>query len=136
MANTLFNVARRQFLEAQINWDQDTMRCALIKTANYTFAATDVSLADVPANARLTAGQLMTTSVTTDGAADAQDVTFAAVPSGNQVGAILIYKDVDGSDANARLIAWLDTATGLPITTNGGDIIVTWDNGVNRIFRL
>jgi len=24
----------------------------------------------------------------------------------------------------------------LPITPNGGDIIVTWDNGINKIFRL
>ena len=32
--------------------------------------------------------------------------------------------------------AYIDTATGLPITPNGGDIIVTWDNGINKIFRL
>jgi len=30
----------------------------------------------------------------------------------------------------------MDTATGLPITPNGGDIIITWDNGTNRILRL
>ena len=33
-------------------------------------------------------------------------------------------------------INFIDTATGLPITPNGGDIIVTWDNGANKIFKL
>lgn len=28
------------------------------------------------------------------------------------------------------------TGSGLPITPNGGNIVVTWDNGVNKIFKL
>jgi hypothetical protein len=28
------------------------------------------------------------------------------------------------------------TGSGLPVTPNGGNIVVTWDNGVNRIFKL
>jgi hypothetical protein len=28
------------------------------------------------------------------------------------------------------------TAAGLPVTPNGGNIVVTWDSGVNRIFQL
>ena len=41
-----------------------------------------------------------------------------------------------GTEATSPLIAYIDTATGLPITPNGGDIIVTWDNGTNKIFRV
>ena len=48
---------------------------------------------------------------------------------------IIIYKDT-GTEATSPLIAMIDTATGLPITPNGGDIIVTWDNGVNKIFKV
>ena len=47
----------------------------------------------------------------------------------------LIYKQ-GVPEANGNLIAWIDTATGLPIVPNGGDIIVTWDNGNNKIFKL
>lgn len=137
MANTLYNVARSQFLEAQINWDTDDIKVLLIKTAEYSFTASHQTLADVAAVARVGTAQTLVTSVTTDGAADADDVTFPAVPSGNQIGAILIYKqDAGGTDNDTVLMAWLDTATGLPITSNGGDIIITWDNGINRIFRL
>ena len=28
------------------------------------------------------------------------------------------------------------TGSGLPVTPNGGNIIVAWDNGVNKIFKL
>lgn len=138
MANTLYNDCRKQFLEAQINWDTDDIKVILIKTSEYTFSPSHTLLTDVPALARsFTTAQTMTTSTTTDGAADADDVTFSAVEAGHQVGAILIYKQLaGGTPSDTLLLAYLDTATGLPITTNGGDIIVTWDNGINRIFRL
>ena len=48
---------------------------------------------------------------------------------------MLIYKDT-GDNATSPLIALIDSATGLPITPNGGDIIVVWDNGANKIFKL
>jgi hypothetical protein len=48
----------------------------------------------------------------------------------------VLYKHT-GSDATARLIAYIDTASsGLPVTPNGGDIVVQWDSGANRIFKL
>ena len=68
------------------------------------------------------------------GAADANDVTFTSV-TGASIEAIVLYKDT-GTDSTSPLIAFIDTATGLPITPNGGDIIVTWDNGANKIFKL
>ena len=138
MANTLYNTARERFLLADINWDLDDIKVLLVKTSDYTFNAADTNLTNINSAAyNFAAAQTLTTSVTTDGAADANDVTFSAVPSGHQIGAILIYQQLSGgTEADTVLIAWLDTATGLPITSNGGDIIITWDNGVNRIFRL
>jgi hypothetical protein len=44
-----------------------------------------------------------------------------------------------GADVAAsaqRLIAYIDTATGLPVTPNGQAIGLTFDNGANRIFKL
>lgn len=136
MANTLYNTARKQFLEAQINWDTNDIRCMLVDTSEYTFNAADVTIAEITPAARIGSPVNMVTSTTDDGAADANDVTFSSVTAGDQVGAIAIYKSYGATEADTVLIAWLDTATGLPITTNGGDIIVTWDNGINRIFRL
>ena len=66
--------------------------------------------------------------------ADAADITHTAV-SGASVESIEVYKD-SGVESTSRLIANIDTATGLPVTPNGGDITVAWDNGVNKIFKL
>ncbi len=135
MANTLYDKGRQRFLEAQINWLSDTVKVLLVDTGAYTANfTTHEFFADIPVSARVTTPVTLVSKATDDGAADAADVTFAAV-SGPTIEAIVIFKDT-GTEATSPLIAYIDTATGLPITPNGGDIIVTWDNGPNKIFKL
>jgi hypothetical protein len=136
MANALYDSARAAFLRGQINWENDVFHVILVDTAVYTvnLSANSV-LGDIPVGSRITSSVGLTAnSVQSNGAADADDVTFTAV-SGDSIETLVIYKFVT-NDADSPLIAYIDTATGLPITPNGGDIIVTWDNGTNRIFRL
>ena len=135
MANTLYDSARQRFLEAQINWMTDTVKVILVDTGAYT-PQTSIHqyLADIPISARIAGPVTLTSKATTGGAADAADVTFTSV-SGTSIEAIVIYIDT-GTEATSPLIAYIDTATGLPITPNGGDIIVTWDNGTNKIFKV
>lgn len=135
MANTLYDYARQRFLEAQINWMTDTIKVLLVDTGAYT-PQTSVHqyLSDIPTSARIAGPVTLTAKATTGGAADAADVTFPTV-SGASIEAIVIYADT-GTDSTSPLIAYIDTATGLPITPNGGDIIVTWDNGTNKIFKV
>jgi hypothetical protein len=45
------------------------------------------------------------------------------------------YKDT-GTESTSLLIFYIDTATGLPCTPNGGNITVAWDSGANKIFKL
>ncbi len=135
MANTLYDFARQRFLEAQINWMSDNIKCILVDTGAYTpQTAVHQYLADIPISARIAGPVTLTSKATTGGAADAADCTFTSV-SGPSIEAIVIYSDT-GSEATSPLIAYIDTATGLPITPNGGDIIVTWDNGTNKIFKV
>lgn len=135
MANTLFDYCRQMFLEGKINWMTDTVKCILVDTGAYTpQTATHKYLSDIATSARVAGPVTLTAKSTTGGAADAADCTFTAV-SGASIEAIVIYRD-SGSEATSELIAWIDTATGLPITPNGGDIIVTWDNGSNKIFKV
>ncbi len=135
MANTLYDYARQRFLEAQINWMTDTIKVVLVDNGAYT-PQTSVHqyLSDIPTSARIAGPVTLTSKATTGGAADAGDITFTAV-SGTSIEAIIIYVD-SGAEATSPLIAFIDTATGLPITPNGGDIIVTWDNGTNKIFKV
>jgi hypothetical protein len=135
MANTLYDAARQRFLEAQINWMTDTIKCILVDTGAYTpQTSTHQYLSDISGSARIAGPVTLTSKSTAGGAADAADCTFPSV-SGPSIEAIVIYVDT-GTEATSPLIAYIDTATGLPITPNGGDIIVTWDNGANKIFKV
>jgi hypothetical protein len=135
MANALYDKGREGFLDGSIDWDSDDIRVILIDTDDYTVnLATHDNLDDIPAAARVATSGALTGKTVTDGVADADDVTFSSV-TGDQSEALVIYKHT-GTESTSRLIAYIDSATGLPVTPNGGDITVQWDNGVNKIFKL
>lgn len=135
MANALYGLARQAFLDGDIDWTANNIKVALIDTGAYTVAIdTHQFLSDVAGGAIIATSGNLTGKTSTLGVADADDVSFGAV-TGAQSEAVIIYQDT-GTAATSRLIAYIDTATGLPVTPNGGVINVTWDNGTNRIFRL
>jgi hypothetical protein len=133
MANSLYDNARKLFLEAGLNWLTDTVRGFLL-SATYTLDLTNhLYLSSVAGGARVSGPVSFGTKATTGGAAAADNLVFGAV-TGAQVTRIIFYKDT-GAEGTSPLIGNIDSATGLPITPNGGDIIVTWDTGTNKIFR-
>lgn len=135
MANALYDLGRQGFLDGSIDWDTNDVRAILVDTGAYTVnLATHQFLSDVAAGARIAVSGALAGKSVTAGVADASDVTFTAV-SGATVEAIVIYQHT-GVEATSRLIAYIDTATGLPVTPNGGDINVVWDNGASKIFKL
>jgi len=134
MANALYDHGREGFLDGTIDWDTDAIRAVLIDTGVYTVnLATDEDYADLSGVVG-TESDAFTTKTVAAGVADADDITFSAV-SGATVEAIVIFQDT-GVAANDRLIAYIDSGTGLPVTPNGGDITVQWDAGANKIFKL
>ncbi len=131
----LYGLARAAFLGGDIAWDTDDIRCVLVDTDDYTVNIdVDEFLSDVPVGARVATSGTFTSPTVTLGVADAADIVLSAV-TGDESEAIVIYVHT-GSDATARLIAYIDSATGLPVTPNGGDITIQWDNGANKIFKL
>ena len=134
MANFIYDNAREEFLGGALSWSSDDIRVILIDAADYTASAAHTNLSQVPAAARVATSGALTTKTITAGVADADDVTFSSV-TGDQSEAILIYQHT-GTESNSTLIAYIDSATNLPVTPNGGDITVTWDNGANKIFKL
>ena len=135
MASSLYDSARAGFLKAEIDWLSVTVKAVLIDISAYTVnLATHTVLADVALASRIATSPALASKTADAGAADAADVTFTAV-TGPSIEAVIIYVDT-GVEATSKLLAYLDTGTGLPITPNGGNIVLTFDNGVNRIFRL
>lgn len=135
MANALYDKGRQKFLEGGIAWLSDAIKAVIVDVNDYTpNLATHEFLADIPAGARIATSPAFANKTSTAGVADADNITFVAV-TGDQAEALVLIKDT-GSAATSPLIAYIDTATGLPVTPNGGDITVTWDNGSNKIFKL
>lgn len=134
MANSLYTHAKQSLLEGGIAWLTDTIKAALVKVAYTPDVANDQFFSTISANVVGTPVALAS-KTTTGGVADAADVTFTAVPGVNTINYIVIYKDT-GTAATSPLIALIDTATNLPVTSNGGDLEVLWSSSSDRIFSL
>ena len=136
MANTLYDSGRAMLLQS-LDWAATPMDVYLVKTSGTNIysvnATTHDNLDDVPVLSRIAGPIAMSAKSVVGGAADGADITFPTV-IGDTAHALILCKHT-GADATDTLLAYIDTATGLPITPNGGDIIIVWDNGANRIFK-
>lgn len=142
MAHAMFLGGREGFLSADIDWNAPlTNRVALVR--GYTFNLAHRTIADFKAaGGVLVANQLLTSTTVTDAIADAADVTFPSVPAGDPITGLLIYRaPADGTgalppDNQQRLIFFSNEYTNLPITPNGGDLVISWSNSPAGIFAL
>lgn len=137
MANALYDLGRQKFLDADIDWSADTIKITLVRS--YTpNTSTHEFLSDVTGGGGgtiVSTTAALSSKTSTAGVADAADSVFTAVAAGAACAHLVIYKDT-GTASTSALIAVIDTATGLPVTPNGADINLVFDNGANKIFKL
>lgn len=133
--SSIYDAARESFLKGLIDFSTDSIRAKLVSTA-YTYSASHSTVADVAAST-LSTSPALTSKTTTAGVANAASVTFTAVPGGTDGKAIVLYQHVAGDNTD-KIICYIDQTSdsSLPVTPNGGDIIVNWDTGANKIFKL
>jgi len=140
--SALFGPGRQGFLDGTINWGATpVIKCTLVR--GYTFNSAHQFVSDVTgAGGTLWTTPMTLTKTSALGVADASDVVFSTVTAGAAYPAIIIYQAsavTGGADVAAsaqRLICHIDTATGLPVTPNGQNITIAWDNGASKIFVL
>ena len=137
MANRLFDHGRNEFLIGDLDWVDHDIKMILVDTNDKDpDTAVDDNLNDI---STVSGAVVATTGVfegkdATAGVADADDAEFSAV-TGDVSEELVIYYD-SGTATTSTLIVCIDTATGLSVTPNGGDITVQWDSGSNKIFKL
>ena len=136
MANALYNFARGLFLgnaSTDLDWINDNIKVTLVEST-YTFSQSHDFFDDLGTNDNGNSANLGS-KTSTDGIADAADTTITATAA-VACNAIVIWKDT-GTPSTSPLIAYIDTATGLPFTPAASQVIdVVWDNGANKIFKL
>ena len=104
--------------------DTDDIRCLLYDEGADALNLADQDLADIIAGARIAVSTNLTgktVGVVAVGTFDHDNFTFAAV-TGASVESLTYWKD-SGVESTSPLIMNIDSATGLPVTPNGGDII-------------
>ncbi len=139
MSNQLYKLYKEACLtgsghSSYVAWVADNIKL-LFATSGYTVAITTDQFVSIIGGGNIVARSGNFGSKTaTLGTANAANVTVTSV-SGSAIAYVIIYKD-SGVDSTSPLIAYIDTGTGLPVTPNGGDIIVAWDTGSNKIYVL
>lgn len=132
--NVLYDFGRSSFLDGLISWTTHTIRAVLVDATVYQVdLANHQWLSSVSSGIVATSGPLANKSVTA-GVANADPITFTGV-SGPTCSAIVLYRDT-GVASTSRLIAYLTQATGLPVSPNGGNVVVSWDTAASKIFKL
>lgn len=133
MANRCYAYGLNAFLLGSIDAATDTLKASLISSASYTpNYTTDRYYSAISGGAIIAAGVTLTSVTTSGGSLSAANVIWSSV-TGTAAAYICIYKST-GTDSTSPLIGLIDTATGLPVTPNGGDITAAWSGGV--VFTL
>lgn len=135
MSNAIYPVFKQQllsvFLGAGATVAAGTVKAALV-SSSYTYSAAHDFYDDISATV-LGTPQTLASKTYALGVFDADNITYSAVTGGSTAKAVILYLD-SGVAGTSRLIAYLDTLTNLPIATNGGDLVITWD--ATGIFTL
>ena len=134
MANAWYRKGAEKVLLAQVNFDTDTIKARLVKNTYAQNLSTDEFISSVTEITGSTDQTLANPSVT-NGVFDADDITFTAVPAGETSEGVVIYKDT-GVEGTSPLLMYIDTITGFPLATNGGNVVIQWDNGAYKIVSL
>ena len=133
MASVLYDPGREGILDDTIAMNAGDIRVMFVKST-YTFSAVHKFISDLGAvdNGRSAA---LASKTYTSGVFDAADSSLTATAA-VACNALVIFLHT-GADGTARLIAYIDTGTGLPMTPGAGqNIPITWDNTANKIFKL
>lgn len=133
MAARLYSKFKEHLLSGDIDLMNDTIVALLVSSDYVPDTATHESRAAIPSSAVIAEATLESTQVT-NGIFDADDTVFFDV-EGSPVTQIIILQDAD-IFSQALLIAVIDDASQFPVTPDGTNITIQWDNGPNKIFNL
>ena len=141
MANAAFTPAKEGFIDGTIDLDTATIKACFVR--GYTFSAAHKFVSDVTGAGGTINGTsaALANKTVTGGVFDADDTSASTTANATDHGILLFQSSAvtGGADVAAsaqRVIAWLDTGTGLPIQPGTGTTPITWDSGTNKILKV
>ena len=137
MANAIYPKFKETLMQGSANSALNSAEgttgvyAALVDTGTYTYSSAHQFYSSL--SGVVGTDQEILTKTQTNGTFDGTDLTFTAV-TGASAEAIVLYRKNAGANTTWPLIAYIDSATGLPVTPNGGNITITWN--ASGIFTL
>jgi hypothetical protein len=140
--NALYSSGRTHFVLGNIKWRPkygDTIKCIMVDGSYKPNFKMHLGLNDIQESARIgndngttkdSATKLKLT-IPVNGVCDADNITFENVVEGKHIKGLIIFKDAP-DELDTILIAYI----GVDFTTNGTKIIIDWDDGPDKIFRI
>ncbi len=136
MASKVYPKFKEAILQAEVNLSSVSVVALLVDLADYTYSDAHSRLSDVPAGARVDVSAALTGKTFANGVFDADDTMFVAA-TGDQSEAVILINDTPAAEGDKHLIAFIDQfASGVPVTPDGGNLPVVWDDGANKVFSI
>lgn len=139
MANAVFPTALSGFLAGEIDLNTASIKVSLVRGYTYNAAHQFVSEVTAAGGTLHATSSALTSVTTTGGAFDAGDVVITPVAANGSNHSLLVYQSsavgggADVASSAQRLIAFIDTGTGLPLVPNGGVVSIVWDTSILTI---
>ena len=136
MANFIYGKAKQSLLNGEFNISSDSLKVLLVTESYVPNQNIDQFVSNISGSYIKQRTSSLTNVTNTLGVIDADNVLVSNY-DGSAFKALVIYKD-SGTDATSRLLAYIDTATGLPVSSSASPISITinWSNEQYKIFSL
>lgn len=136
MSNALYKKGKEGLLEGLFDLTDNNIKVALVKNTYSVNLNTHEFLSDIAEAAVAATTGLLSGKTTASGIFDADNITVENYGTSG-FAYLVIYKDT-GTRSTSRLLAYIDTATGLPVSSTVDPISITinWSNDQYKIFSL
>ena len=136
MSNILYSLAKESLLKGEINLVNNDVKVLLVKNSYTLNADTHQFVADIGNENIAARSTVLDGKSVTLGTFDAENETVENYGTSG-FSYIIIYVDT-GDDSTSLLLAYIDTAIGLPVQSTSSEVSITiqWSDLSNKIFTL
>ena len=136
MANALYAKGKEGLLEGLFDLTDNNLKIALVKNTYTANLNTHEFLSSISEDSVAATTSLLSGKTTASGVFDADNITIEDYGTSG-FAYLVLYKDT-GVRSTSRLLAYIDTATGLPVSSSASPISITinWSNEQYKIFSL
>lgn len=126
MASLIYDKALEEYPFPDILTDD--VKVVLIKNTYVPNSSTDQFLSSIALGEQIALSAVLASKTFAAGLFDAADFSFGAVAGADVCDALAVFHST-GVDATSELLCYIDDYGGLPLTTDGSAISVTWSSG-------